>query len=101
MRRFTDRLVVGMVLGLVAPVAGLLVFKQVNFPTTPLSTFLYDVFLNPAYRSMLSGVLTVSLVANALVFTVFIQTTQDRAAKGVFLSTALYGVGILILKFFF
>jgi ABC-type uncharacterized transport system permease subunit len=44
--------------------------------------------------------MSLSLLANALVFTVCINTRKDNIAKGVFVTTAVYGLVILLIKTF-
>jgi len=39
-----------------------------------------------------------SLLANAVLFTIYINTHRDNTAKGIFLTTVIYGIGILVLK---
>ncbi len=95
-----DSWVTGIILGIIAPLVGLLVFKQYKLPETKISVFFNDFFLDKQYRSLLSGMLSVSLLANAIVFTIFIQFDKDKAAKGVFITTALYGIAILLIKTF-
>ena len=47
----------------------------------------------------LEGALTpTGLLANAIVFTFYINTHRDQTAKGVFVATLLYGIFILVYK---
>ena len=39
-----------------------------------------------------------SLLANAVLFTIYVNTHRDNTAKGIFLTTVIYGIGILVLK---
>ncbi len=100
MKLLKDNLKMGIVLGFIAPVMGMLAFKMYNFPTTPIGTFFNDMFLDSTYRPLLSSFLTISLLVNALVFTIFIQFEKDKTAKGVFITTAIYGFIILLIKTF-
>ena len=95
-----DNLILGIILGIVAPIIGMIVFKMINLPYTDFSTFLHDVFLNNTYRPLLTSMLTVSLIANAFIFSAFIHFKKDKSAKGVFITTAFYAVIILLIKFF-
>jgi hypothetical protein len=102
MKRLIDSILTGIVLGILAPFAGLWVFwKSKIADAAPFSEFLNSLFTDPSYRPLMTGSLTVSLIANALVFTLFIQLEKDQSAKGVFISTVLYALAILTIKFFF
>lgn len=98
MKIIKDSYVLGAVLGVIAPIIGLIVLKQVRVPSEPMGRFLFELFTSKDYKPMLTGMLSVSLLANALVFTLFINTQKDRSAKGVFIATVLYGIFILIMK---
>lgn len=93
-----DQLILGTTLGLVAPVAALFVFYLVKFyPTFSLSDFFLYLKLQ---KSLLSGILSVCLIANAALFTLFINQKSDKTAKGIFIITVLYAVVALLFKFF-
>jgi hypothetical protein len=49
---------------------------------------------------LITSIGSLSLLANALLFTIYINTERDETAKGIFISTIIYGIGILILKIF-
>jgi len=40
------------------------------------------------------------LLANAVLFTLYVNTNRDKTAKGIFIVTLIYGIGILVLKIF-
>lgn len=94
----TDNFILGIILGIIAPIIGMVAFKMMNFPTTDYGQYLHDIFIDKSYRPLLSGMLTVSLIANAFVFSAFIHFNKDKSAKGVFITTAIYGVIILLVK---
>lgn len=94
-----DNLKLGIVWGLIAPVAGLLLFKWYKFGIFTFKEFFQFIYLEPGFRT-LSAALSISLLMNALVFTFYINTQKDRTAKGVFISTVLYGMAILLIKTF-
>jgi hypothetical protein len=48
----------------------------------------------------LSAIISVSLIANAVLFTIYINTQKDKTATGIFIATCIYGVLALILKWF-
>lgn len=92
-----DNLRFGLLLGFVAPLVGLLIYYLVQFRNvTSLSGFFYYIVTE---RALLTAVISVLLVANAGVFTWYVNKRKDRTAKGVFISTCVYGIGALIWKF--
>lgn len=87
----------GLLLGFIAPIVGLLIYYFVQFKNvTTLPGFFYYVVTE---RALLTAVISVLLVANAGVFTWYINKRKDRTAKGVFISTCIYGLAALIWKF--
>jgi len=55
--------------------------------------------LEPGHKT-LSVALTLSLLLNALLFTIYINSAKDNTAKGIFISTVLYGMVVLLIKTF-
>ena len=90
-----DNLKLGLVLGLFGPVVGLLVIYLLKFSSYSLSDFL-DEFVSK--KSLTTSVGALCLLANAVLFTLYINTHKDNTAKGIFLTTVIYGIGILVLK---
>jgi len=94
-----DNLGFGVLLGLVFPVIGLLVFKYFKFEVFSFKeTFTY-MRLEPGHKT-LTVALSLSLLLNALLFTIFVNTGKDKTAKGVFISTLVFGIFILVMKTF-
>lgn len=92
-----DNLRFGLLLGFLAPLIGLLIYYLVQFRNvTSLPGFFYYVITE---RALLTALVSVLLVANAGVFTWYVNKRKDRTAKGVFISTCVYGVAALIWKF--
>ena len=92
-----DNLKLGLVLGLVGPVLGLIVVYFIKFSSYGFLEFL-DYFFNT--RGLITSVGALCLLANAVLFTVYINTHRDNTAKGIFVTTLLYGIAILIIKVF-
>jgi hypothetical protein len=92
-----DNLRLGLVLGLIGPLVGLVVIYFVRFPSYNFRDFL-DYFMHD--NKMITSVGALSLLANAVLFTIYVNTHRDSTAKGVFIVTLIYGIGILILKLF-
>ncbi len=94
-----DNLVFGIILGMIAPVLGIFLFKMYKFGIFSYSETFDFMRLEPGHRT-LSVALTLSLLLNAFLFTMYVNTMKDKTAKGIFISTVLYGMGILLLKTF-
>ena len=92
-----DQLRFGILLGFIAPVVGLLIYYFAQFRNvTSIPGFFYYVVTE---KALLTAVISVLLVANAGVFTWYVNRRKDRTAKGVFISTCIYGLAALIWKF--
>ena len=92
-----DNLKFGLLLGFTAPIIGLLIYYVVQFRNvTSIPGFFYYVVTE---KALLTAVISVLLVANAGVFTWYVNRRKDRTAKGVFISTCIYGLAALIWKF--
>jgi drug/metabolite transporter (DMT)-like permease len=94
-----DNLKLGLVLGLLGPVLGLVfvyLFSS-NFRSLSFGEFL-DYFFNT--RGLITSVGALCLLANAVLFTLYINTHRDKTAKGIFATTLVYGIAILIIKVF-
>ena len=94
-----DHIGFGMILGFFAPMLGFLVFKWNKFGVFSMKEFLQFLYVEPGFRT-LSAALSLSLLANAVVFTLYINTGKDQTAKGVFITTAIYGLVVLLIKTF-
>ncbi len=92
-----DNLKLGLVLGLLGPVLGLIVIYFIRFPSYAFGDFL-DYFIHD--NKMITSVGAMSLLANAILFTIYVNTQRDLTAKGIFIITLIYGIGILVLKLF-
>jgi hypothetical protein len=92
-----DNLKLGLVLGLVGPVLGLIVVYFLKFSSYGFLEFL-DYFFNT--RGLITSVGALCLLANAVLFTIYVNTHRDSTAKGIFVTTLVYGIAILIIKVF-
>ena len=85
----------GMAIGLIAPLLGLVILYQINFPSVSFGEFLqYFVSENRLITSLGS----LCLLANVIFFTIYINTRRDKTATGIFIITLIYGIFILLLK---
>ena len=90
-----DNLRLGLALGLIGPLLGLVIIYFVRFPSSSFLEFL-NFFMNS--NKMITSIGSLCLFANVILFTIYINTHRDDTAKGIFLISMLYGIGILILK---
>ena len=90
-----DNLKLGLVLGFIGPILGLVVLRYIKAPSSSFSAYL-DMFFNDS--RYLTSVGSLSLLANVILFTIYINTHRDHTAKGIFFVTLIYGIGILVLK---
>ena len=95
-----DNFWMGFIMGLIAPFLGFIFFKYRNL--TPLSYLeaLQYIFVEPGHR-ILTAAMSVSLLANAIIFTLYVNAKIDKTAKGIFITTLVYGLVILLIKTFY
>jgi hypothetical protein len=92
-----DNLKLGLVLGFLGPLLGLVIIYLLKFSSVGFINFLEE-FVNN--NKLITSIGALSLLANIVLFTFYINTHRDSTAKGVFVTTLVYGVIILLLKFF-
>ena len=92
-----DNLQLGIILGLIGPLLGLVVVYFFKFGSVSFTEFL-DMFIHT--NRLITSIGALCLLANAILFTFYINTHRDRTAKGIFVTTLIYGIAILILKIF-
>ncbi len=92
-----DNLKLGLILGLLGPFLGLVViyFVRDDFSSLSFREYLDFVFTN---NKLITSIGSLSLLANVILFTIYVNTRRDKTAKGIFLITLIYGIGILVLK---
>jgi hypothetical protein len=94
-----DNFVLGLVLGILAPGLGLLIFKFTKFNIFSFKETYQFLIYEPGFRT-LSVALSLSLLLNALLFTIYINSGKDNTAKGIFATTLIYGLIVLSIKTF-
>lgn len=87
----------GLVLGFLGPLLGLVFLHSLKFSSYTFVEFL-DNFIHE--NRLLTSIGSLSLLVNAILFTIYVNTERDRTARGIFIVTFCYGVGILLLKLF-
>ena len=94
-----DNFWLGVALGLLAPMFGLLLFKWYKFEIFTYKETFQFMTLEPGFKT-LTVALSLSLLLNALLFTIYINSSKDNTAKGIFATTLLYGLIVLSIKTF-
>ena len=91
-----DNFIFGIALGILAPVIGFLIYKLVKFKGLSLFEMFQWMKLNP---NLISASISVSLMANAILFTIYINGKRDKTAKGIFVITVIYAITAMIFKY--
>jgi hypothetical protein len=90
-----DNLKLGLALGLIGPLLGLIVIYFIQFPSYSFGDFLSSFFND---HKLITSIGSLSLLANVVLFTLYVNTHKDYTARGIFIVTLIYGIGILLLK---
>ena len=90
-----DHLRLGLVLGFLSPVLGFFAYYLVKFRLFSFQEFLQVIRAQP---SLLTGIISLSLITNAVVFTIYINQQKDKTARGVFIATCIYALIALAFK---
>ena len=91
-----DNFIFGIALGILAPVIGFLIYKLVKFKGLSLFEMFQWMKLNP---NLISASISVSLMSNAILFTIYINGKRDKTAKGIFVITVIYAITAMIFKY--
>lgn len=93
-----DNLKLGLVLGFIAPVFGFTAYYLLKFRLFTVKEF-WEVLM--MQKSLLSGIISIALLADAIIFTLYINKQKDKTAAGIFIATCTYAIVALIFKWFF
>ena len=94
-----DNFIFGAILGFLGPIIGVIIFKMTKFQSfTFANTFEY-MWREQGHRTF-SVALSLALMVNAVLFTIYINSRKDKTAKGIFVLTCLYGFLVLCIKTF-
>jgi hypothetical protein len=91
-----DNFIFGLALGFVAPLIGFLIYKLIKFKNLSTAEMLQWVKMNP---NLITIFISVSLMANAILFTIYINGYRDKTAKGIFVMTMIYALTALGFKY--
>ena len=89
-----DNFIFGAILGFVGPILGVIIFKLTKFQT------MHFMLVEETSHKTLSVALSLSLLVNAVLFTIYINSHKDKTAKGIFALTCVYGLLVLCIKTF-
>lgn len=92
-----DKFLLGFILGLIGPIVGFTVIYFVKYSYISFGEFI-DFFMND--KQVITSVGTLALLANAIIFAIYVHFNKYNTFKGIFLATVIYGIGILVLKVF-
>ena len=92
-----DDIRLGLILGFIAPILGLFIYYFIAFYSRNVSLPEFFGYLRH-YKSVLTGVSSISLVANAILFTFYVNARKDKTIKGIFVATLIYGITVLLVK---
>jgi len=92
-----DNIPFGLVLGFLGPLVGMVVYYFAAFYSHNVGFAEFLGYMRQ-YKSLLTAVSSISLVANAVLFTFYVHARKDQTIKGIFLATLIYGIGVLLIK---
>lgn len=93
-----DNLKLGLLLGFLLPFIGMLGFYYYKFSRLTIWEFIQYLGIE---QKLITSMLSFSLLANAIFFTIYVNRHIDKTAKGIFIMTCVYAIAVLILKFWF
>ena len=93
-----DDIKTGLLIGLLAPFIGMFGFYFLKFRRLTIIEFMQWLGIQ---RSLLTAMISFSLLANAIVFTIYINKHIDKTARGIFITTIIWVIAALILKWMY
>mgnify|MGYP003536939854 FL=1 len=95
-----DNFIFGAILGFVGPILGVIIFKLTKFQTFSFRETMHFMLVEETSHKTLSVALSLSLLVNAVLFTIYINSHKDKTAKGIFALTCVCGLLVLCIKTF-
>ncbi len=93
--KLKDSMIIGVIAGLLGPTLGILIFYFSNFSDQAFGDFLHV----SVSQKLLSPLLSLCAIINLGIFYLFLQFDYLYTARGIILSTLIYGLTIVVLKF--
>jgi len=90
-----NKLVLGIVLGVLMPLLGMFLFYLWKAGSAPFGEFMSVAFQNKAF---LTAMISFSLFLNAIIFTYYVNKRLDKTAIGIFIATCAYALPAIIIK---
>jgi uncharacterized membrane protein len=90
-----DNWKLGLIIGFFAPFLGFFVYYLMRFRAFSVKEF-FDALM--MQKSLLSGIISLALIVNVIVFTIYINKHKDKTATGIFIATCLYALVALGFK---
>jgi hypothetical protein len=94
-----DNFIFGAILGFIGPLLGIVIFKYFKFSASTFSDMFDFMYHEQGHRTF-SVALSLALLVNAVLFTIYINAHKDKTAKGLFALTLIYGLFVLCIKTF-
>ena len=91
-----DNFIFGLALGFIAPMIGFLIYKLIKFKWLTFSEMLQWMKFNP---NLITVSISISLMANAILFTIYVNGYRDKTGKGIFVMTMIYAVIAFAFKY--
>ena len=92
-----DNIKIGLIVGFLAPFVGFFIYYLMRFRLFTVKEFFQVLMMQ---KSLLSGIISLALIVNVIVFTLYINKQKDKTATGIFIATCIYAVVALIFKWF-
>jgi hypothetical protein len=90
-----DNLLMGIILGTLAPVLGVVGFYFYKFSRLNFIEFIQYISIE---KRLLTSMISFSLLANAAIFTIYVNAQKDKTGRGIFIVTLIYAIVAIILK---
>jgi hypothetical protein len=91
-----DKLWIGIVAGLLAPLLAFTLYYVINYWNMPLGRFISYLKLGDTY----TAIVTLCLLSNLAIFYLFIWRKKYNGARGVLAATFIWAAFVMYLKFF-
>ena len=94
-----DNFIFGFIMGMIAPILGIVLFKYTKLAALNFYEAMQFMVLQPGHN-LLTLAITLSLMTNAILFTLYMNAHIDKTGKGIFVATFIYAITAIVLKMF-